>query len=176
MTLRMDAHTRAQLADLKRAERALKKPLLEAQRAERKAARKAAPKRERRVEHKPDAVKANRGRERDPGFLAFLRRLPCVACLVEGGHCGPTEAAHLRFSDARWSRTNSGMGVKPPDRWATPLGHGHHQHDQHRGREKAFWDRLGIEPGALATDLYETYRAGGDGLAVLRAHVQRRAA
>jgi hypothetical protein len=50
------------------------------------------------------------------------------------------------------------------------------KHDQHRGSERAFWDRLGIEPGAVASDLYETYCAGGDGLSVLMAHVQRRAA
>lgn len=176
MTLRLDAEARARKQALKAELRELERPEREARRLERKARQKARPKQEPKIRHKPDAVKASRGRERDPGYLAFLRRLPCVACLVEGGYCGPTEAAHLRFSDARWSRTNSGMGAKPSDRWATPLGHGHHQHDQHRRSERAFWERLGIEPGALATDLYEAYRAGGDGLAVLQAHAQRRAA
>ena len=121
-----------------------------------------------RVKANGDERKANRGRERDPGFLAFLRRLPCVACVVEGGNCGPVEAAHLRFSDARWSRTNPGMSVKPSDFWATPLGRGHHQHDQHAGSERAFWQRLGIEPGALATELYAAFKAGADGAQIIR--------
>lgn len=138
-----------------------------------KKARKA--ERPRRIDHKADALKANRGRERDPGFLAYLRRLPCVGCMVEGGHCGPTEAAHLRFSDARWGRTNPGMSVKPSDRWATPLGAGHHRNDQHMRAERQFWERLGIEPGELATALYEAYLADGDGAAVLASFTRRSA-
>jgi hypothetical protein len=122
--------------------------------------------------------KADRGRERDPGYLAYLRRLPCVACMAEGGviWCGPTEAAHLRFSDASQGRINPGLSVKPSDRFATPLGSGHHRSDQHMRREKDFWDRLGIEPGALAADLYAAYLAGADGRPVLQRHAQRRAA
>lgn len=109
-----------------------------------------------------------RGRERDPGFLAFLRRLPCVAGMVEAGCSGPIEAAHIRFSDARAGRINPGMQAKPDDRWATPLCRHHHQHDQHAGAERAFWERLEIEPGALSTALFEAYQADRDGLAVLR--------
>jgi hypothetical protein len=125
---------------------------------------------------KRDFPKADRGRVRDPGYLAFLRRLPCVACMVEGGNCGPTEAAHIRFSDARLGRINPGMQAKPSDQWATPLGRGHHQHDQHAGAERAFWERLAIEPGALSMALHTAYLAGGDGLAVLRQFTERRAA
>jgi hypothetical protein len=92
---------------------------------------------------------------------------------VEGGNCGPTEAAHLRFSDARWGRINSGMSAKPSDRWATPLGAGHHREDQHRRSERAFWERLGIEPGALASDLYAAYQAGADGSAIVAKYVEK---
>jgi hypothetical protein len=120
--------------------------------------------------------KAYRGRVREPGFLAYLRRLPCVAGLV-GGCCeGPVEAAHIRFSDAAAGRINSGMQCKPSDRWATPLCRHHHQHDQHTRSERAFWEGLGIEPGALSTALYEAYQAGADGLAVLQAFAIRSAA
>jgi hypothetical protein len=108
-------------------------------------------------------------RERDPAFLAWLRRLPCVACMVEGGFCGATEAAHIRFSDARLGRVNPGLQRKPSDRWATPLGRGHHQRDQHAGAERAFWERLRVDPGELAIALHADFKAGGDGLAVLRA-------
>lgn len=122
---------------------------------------------------KREFPKAGRGRERDAGYLAYLRRLPCVACLVEGGNCGPTEAAHLRYSDASQGRVNPGLSVKPSDRYATPLGAGHHRGDQHMMRERDFWERLGIEPGALAADLYAAYQAGADGLPVLRRHAQQ---
>lgn len=128
------------------------------------------------IAHKPDPVKADRGRERDPGFLAYLRRLPCAACLIEGGNCGPTEAAHLRFSDASRQRVNPGLSVKPSDRYATPLGAGHHRGDQHMRRERDFWQRLGVEPGALAADLYAAYLAGADGLPVMLQHTRRTAA
>lgn len=116
-------------------------------------------------------------RERDHGYLAFLRRLPCVACCAEGVPSGaPIEAAHIRFSDASLGRINPGMQAKPSDRWATPLCHHHHQHDQHKRNERVFWDRLGIEPGALSTALYAAYLAGRDGFAVIRQFAERDAA
>ena len=128
-------------------------------------------------EKRPFPGKADRGRVKEPGFLAFLRRLPCVACLIEGGGCGPTEAAHIRFSDARQGRVNPGMQRKSDDRWATPLGRGHHQHDQHAGSERAFWERLGIDPGELSAALYDAWQSGAeaDGLAVLHTFTQREA-
>lgn len=119
------------------------------------------------LSRKPER-RERRSRERDPGFLAYLRRLPCVAGMMEAGCIGPIEAAHIRFSDAHLGRTNPGMQAKPADRWATPLCHQHHQHDQHAGSERAFWERLGIEPGALSIALFEAYQAGRDGLGVLR--------
>lgn len=106
-------------------------------------------------------------RERDNGYLAFLRRLPCVACVKLGGSCGPTQAAHLRFSDAARGRINSGMQQKPSDRWATPLGAGHHA-EQHAGNERAFWDRLGIDAGDLCEALYAAFLAGHDAEPVVR--------
>lgn len=125
---------------------------------------------------KRELPKADRGRERDAGYLAYLRRLPCVACLVEGGHCGPTEAAHLRFSDASQGRINPGLQCKPSDRYATPLGSGHHRNDQHLRSERAFWDRIGIDAGQLSTELYAAYLAGNEGLPVLQRHARRAAA
>jgi hypothetical protein len=137
----------------------------------RKAARerRPAPKADRKaVRSTPKLANPRQPRERDPGFLAFLRRLPCVAGMVEGGCSGPVEAAHLRFSDASVGRVNPGMGRKPSDKWATSLCRGHHQHDQHMKAERAFWERLGIDPNALSQALYAAYREGRSGEAVLR--------
>lgn len=108
-------------------------------------------------------------RERDPGYLAFLRRLPCIAGLLGDGDCeGATQAAHLRFSDHKQGRTNPGLQSKPSDRHATPLCAGHHLRDQHAGEERAFWNRLGIDPGDLSNALYAAYLAGEDGAAAMR--------
>ena len=95
-------------------------------------------------------------RERDPGFLAFLRRQPCAARHL-GGCDGPVEAAHIRMSSAKHGTRNAGMQQKPHDRHATPLCRHHHQHDQHRGSEAAFWSRVGVDPFEVAARLYEQY-------------------
>lgn len=108
-------------------------------------------------------------RERDPGYLAFLRRLPCIASVVGIPGCeGPTQAAHLRFSDVAQGRRNPGMAAKPSDRFANPLCATHHLRDQHAREERAFWNSLGIDPGDLSAALYAAYLAGEDGTAVLR--------
>lgn len=108
-------------------------------------------------------------RERDPGYLAFLRRLPCIAAVMGHAGCeGAIQAAHLRFSDAKGGRRNPGMSSKPHDRHATPLCAHHHLRDQHTRQEQAFWNDLGVDPGDLSAALYAAYQAGDDGSAVLR--------
>jgi hypothetical protein len=62
--------------------------------------------------------KADRGRMRDPGFLAYLRRQPCEARHL-GGCEGPIHAAHIRYSDAAKGSVNPGMQRK---------NHDHHAH------------------------------------------------
>jgi hypothetical protein len=117
----------------------------------------------------PTATGQRSPRERDNGFLAYLRRLPCIAGLIEGGCSGPIEAAHLRFSSAKAGRVNPGKSAKPSDKWATPLCRTHHQSDQHRHSERSFWERLGVDPDEFASALYAAYRAGSDGSEVVRA-------
>ena len=107
-------------------------------------------------------------RERDPGFLAFLRRLPCAAGLMGRPGCsGPVQAAHVRYSAAGKGR-NPGMGSKNHDRHANPLCEAHHLHDQHTRSEVAFWADLGVDAYDLSAALYAAYQAGEDGSAVLR--------
>jgi hypothetical protein len=105
---------------------------------------------------RPPNPKADRGRVRDSGFLAFLRRQPC--CVGPLGCCGPVEAAHIRF--ARPGQPMTGMQRKPDDKDATPLCAGHHRTNpdaQHAGNERAFWARHGIDPHELADRLYAEY-------------------
>lgn len=91
-----------------------------------------------------------------PAFLAFVRRKPCCAC----GAPAPSQAAHVRFSDAASGNVNPGVGAKPSDRFCVPLCAGCHLDDpgaQHRVGERKFWARVGIDPYALAATLYAQF-------------------
>lgn len=138
--MRFDAAQRAVVDEAKRI-----------QRDARKAATKARPK----------SPKADRGRVRDNGHLAFVRRLPCAAC----PHPGPCDPAHLRLADAARGKPYTGKGVKPDDRWTTPLCRPCHER-QHSGSETAFWSALGIDPISLCEAIYAV---SGDYDAAVRA-------
>jgi hypothetical protein len=75
--------------------------------------------------------------------LAFVRRLPCVAC----GKVAPSHAAHVRTG------TDGGTGMKPGDRYAVPLCTACHA-KQHRIGELSFWSRLRIDPLNVALRLW----------------------
>lgn len=98
-------------------------------------------------------------RQRDPAFLAYLRRQPCAAAHL-GGCSGPIEAAHIRYSDAASGVRNPGMQAKNHDRHANPLCHAHHQHDQHKRRERDFWSAVGVDAYANAARHYARFLAG----------------
>lgn len=105
--------------------------------------------------------KADRGRERDTGYLAFLRRLPC-ACGC--GASAPSDAAHVRMPDLARCKPYTGKGVKPSDKWALPLNRRCHE-EQHSGSEAAFWAGRGIDAVGLCLRLYEV---AGDEVAALK--------
>lgn len=125
----------------------------EIKRAE-KSARSARPKaeRERRVEHVN--VKADRGRVRDNGYLAYLRRQPCVAC----HRVPPCDPAHIRTH--KRGELPTGLGRKPDDRRATSLCRACHDR-QHAMRELDFWAGLGLDPFEVAERLFAAYQAEG---------------
>lgn len=161
-----------------RIERAFHKARLRELEAPEKAERKARAKDSRR-EMKARVGKRAPGqrqeRELDVGFLAFIRRLPCIAGVMLGaGNCeGAVQAAHIRFSE-HGKGFNPGMGRKNHDRCTTPLCRHHHHDDQHKGNEQAFWNRLGVDAYDFAAALYAAYLAGADGLAVIRRFAPRR--
>lgn len=131
---------------LTREERDAGRVYREARTRERKAAKAARPK----------SPKADRGRVRDPGFLAFVRRQPCAVGPV--GCRGPIQAAHIRTSLP--GEPPTGLQVKPSDQRATPLCAGHHE-EQHSGAEMRFWAKYRLEPFAIAARLLAEYQGGG---------------
>lgn len=96
-----------------------------------------------------------RPRIRDEAHCAFIRKLPCVCCQnnIE------TQAAHIRFSDAAAGKVNAGVAAKPDDKWTLPLCGVCHALQHETGDERHFWNLAGINPLALAQQLYE---ASGD--------------
>lgn len=98
--------------------------------------------------------KKDRGRERDAGYLAFLRRQPC-ACGC--GAPAPSDAAHLRMASPERGKISTGMQVKPSDRFAVPLNRRCHE-AQHATSERRWWGGRGLDPFAIADRLYAEYR------------------
>lgn len=97
--------------------------------------------------------KSRGGRREERDHLAFIRKLPCVVC----GTRRMVEAAHVRFSDAAYGKGMTPMGAKPDDRFCTPLCADDHRTGpdaQHAHDERAWWDRKGIDPLAVAAALF----------------------
>lgn len=123
----------------------------EARQRERKAAKAARPK----------SPKASRGRVRNAGFLAFLRRQPCAVRGLYGLGCeGPIQAAHIRTSLP--GEPPTGLQVKPSDERVTGLCAKHHA-EQHSMNEMRFWARYRLDPFAIAARLLAEYLGQDNG-------------
>lgn len=105
---------------------------------------------------RPVNPKADRGRVRDPGFLAFLRRQPCSVRQAHGIGCdGPIQAAHIRTHKP--GELPTGLQRKPDDRRATSLCAKHHA-EQHGVNELWFWHKYSLDPFEIAERLYAEYQ------------------
>lgn len=82
---------------------------------------------------------------RDAKHLSFVRKLPCCVCL----RMDTVQAAHIRKGLP--AHEKGGMGMKPHDKWTTPLCYECH-HRQHTG-ELTFWGDM-KHPMSLAENLY----------------------
>lgn len=85
-----------------------------------------------------------------PDHLAFLRKLNCLA----SGVSGPNQAAHIRYTDRRYFKTNPGMQQKSHDWFAVPLSEEQHRQQHAVGDEKSYWQDIGIDPVRTAILLY----------------------
>lgn len=121
--------------------------------AEESRARKAKLKAERKARGTVD-----RNRERDNGFLAYLRRQPCEAASL-GGCGGKMDPAHIRYNDGP-HRLNPGGGRKNHDHHCNPLCRVHHD-EQHKA-ERYFWERLGKDPYETAARHFAAYQGVTD--------------
>lgn len=113
-------------------------------------------------------------RERDPAYLGWVAKLPCVACLAIGRWNRHVQVAHLRASSLDHDKRETGKAEKPADKWTTPLCMPHHQGDsrvvlisQHKMGELDFWAAFGIDPFDLCLALVEAYVNGRSGASVI---------
>ena len=86
-------------------------------------------------------------RVRAPAHLAFVRTQPCLVC----GRT-PSDAHHLRFLQPR------AMAKKVSDEFTVPLCRRHHQLLHQDSDEQDWWVAHGIDPVAIAADLWAESR------------------
>lgn len=104
-------------------------------------------------------------RQRDRLYLAWVARLPCVACMVHGRITWGVQVAHVRAASPEHGKRYTGKGEKPSDMWTLPLCQPHHTGDirrvdltQHDMDELEFWEAHGIsDPFQLCLDLRSAY-------------------
>jgi hypothetical protein len=82
-------------------------------------------------------------RERDRDHLRFVAAQPCLVC----GRI-PSDPHHIKFAEQR------AMGRRVSDRFTVPLCRLHHRELHRRGNERAWWQRYGIDPLAIAATLW----------------------
>jgi hypothetical protein len=91
-------------------------------------------------------------RVREPLYLAFLRRKPCLACGKT-----PSDAAHIRFVPGGSGWRHVGMMEKPDDFRAVPLCRKDHT-IQHSMSEEKYWRGiLRLDPVAEVNRLRGEY-------------------
>jgi hypothetical protein len=82
-------------------------------------------------------------RENDRDHLRFVATQPCLVC----GRV-PSDPHHIKFAEHR------AMGRRVSDRFTVPICRLHHRELHRRGDERAWWQKQGIDPLAVATSLW----------------------
>ncbi|MFC5372963.1 hypothetical protein ACFPIF_10385 [Brevundimonas faecalis] len=107
--------------------------------------------------------KKHRGRQRDNGHLAFIRRLPCVATyLATGRFAYGCQAAHVRLTNHAFGKPMPGAQVKPDDCWTLPLSPEQHRIQSDVRNERPFWADHGLTEEDVLTLCRDLYAASGD--------------
>lgn len=84
----------------------------------------------------------------DPAHLAYIRKLPSLI----SGHMG-CEACHIRYGSPEHRKAKTAKGRKPDDLYSVPMLPAEHR-AQHATNEQRFWKAVGIDPLAVARQLY----------------------
>ncbi len=121
-------------------------------------------------------------RRPDKAYLAWLRKLPCIACVIDPRPAYMTavearfrpfiEAAHQKHTDLQ----GPSLGRRPADAASCPLCAWHHRlaPEACDPAQRRFWERLGVDIGAFCKALYDAFKVGAEGAAVVRRFAERR--
>jgi hypothetical protein len=82
-------------------------------------------------------------RERDHDHLRFVAAQPCLVC----GRT-PSDPHHIKFAEHR------ALGRRVSDRFTVPICRLHHRELHRRGNERAWWQKQGIDPLAMAVTFW----------------------
>jgi ERF superfamily len=86
-------------------------------------------------------------RERDRNHLRFVASQGCLVCCRT-----PSDPHHIKFAEQR------AMGRKVSDRFTVPVCRLHHRELHRRGDERPWWATQGIDPLAVAANLWRKTR------------------
>jgi hypothetical protein len=86
-------------------------------------------------------------RSRDKDHLRFIAIQPCIMCGRQ-----PCEAHHLRFAQPR------ALGRRVSDEFTVPLCRVHHRELHRQGDERAWWNKVNIDPLAVALRFWQHTR------------------
>jgi ERF superfamily len=89
-------------------------------------------------------------RYRDRAHLRFVSAQPCLICWRR-----PSDAHHLRFAQPR------ALGRRVSDEYTVPLCRSHHRALHRCGDEVAWWKTNGVDPIAVAGELWQRTRLDG---------------
>lgn len=91
----------------------------------------------------------------NPAFLAFVRQQRCCVCNATP----QSQAAHIRMGSVEHGKRSTGAAEKASDQWCVPLCARCHTGPagQHTMGERQFWDRIGVDPFAVALSLYSRF-------------------
>jgi hypothetical protein len=89
-------------------------------------------------------------RYRDRAHLRFVSTQPCLICGRR-----PSDAHHLRFAQPR------ALSRRVSDEYTVPLCRSHHRALHRCGDEAAWWKTNGVDPIAVAGELWQRTRLDG---------------
>lgn len=93
-------------------------------------------------------------RQLKQSHIDFLKRLPCVCCLMTGVETYGCDPAHIRTTSLMHGKGETGGGRRADDRWCLALCRRHHDQQHNTGSERNFWSMYRIDPFLLALILW----------------------
>lgn len=106
----------------------------------------------------------------------FIKRLPCVCCLVGGLVVQADDPMHIRGGSDLHGKEPAGGGQTSDDRWTLPGCRPHHDEQHGYGAELAWWTSYGIDPHLLALVLWGLTGDDHAATAAIRVHATLRPA